>query len=106
MEVRPSLDFDENILIHLSSSAFQTVTPQQIPPYRRITQDEAPSMMPVPQNNSHQGNHGHVAIPFAGQPHSKPGSSASFASVSGGPYGGQGSGGNGHGSSRKKARLG
>lgn len=63
-------------------------------------------MMPVPQNNSHQGNHGHVAIPFAGQPHSKPGSSASFASVSGGPYGGQGSGGNGHGSSRKKARLG
>ena len=88
------------------SSAFQTVTPQQIPPYRRITQDEAPSMMPLPQNNSHQGNHGHVAIPFAGQSHSKPGSSASFASVSGGPYGGQGSGGNGHVPSRKKARLG
>ena len=66
-------------------------------------------MMPLPQNNSHQGqgNHGHVAIPFASQSHSKPGSSASFASVSGGgPYGGQASGGNGHGPSRKKVRMG
>jgi cyclin-dependent kinase 8/11 len=62
-------------------------------------------MMPLPQNNSHQGNHGRVAIPFAGQ--SQPGSSASFASVGGGgPYGGQASGGNGHGPSRKKAGLG
>ena len=61
-------------------------------------------MMPIP-NNSHQGNHGHVGIAF-GQSHSKPGSSASFASVSGGgPYGGQASGGNGH-PTRKKARLG
>ncbi|KAF8806041.1 kinase-like protein [Phlegmacium glaucopus] len=86
--------------------AFQTVTPHQIPPFRRITQDEAPSMMPLPQNNSHQGNHGHVGITFA-QSHSKPGSSASFASVSGGgPYGGQASGGNGHAPTRKKARLG
>ena len=61
-------------------------------------------MMPLPQNNSHQGNHGHVAIPFASQSHSKPGSSASVSG--GGPYGGQTSGGNGHGPSRKKARLG
>ncbi|RDB20045.1 Serine/threonine-protein kinase ssn3 [Hypsizygus marmoreus] len=67
-------------------NAFQSVPAHQIPPHRRITQDEAPSMMPQPaQNTSHQ---------------------ASFASLSGGgPYG-QATGGNGtHAPSRKKARM-
>lgn len=91
-------------------NAFQTVPGHQIPPHRRITQDEAPSMMPIPaQNTSHHGGHGHMGGPF-GQSHSKPGSSASFASLSGGGhYGGHASGGAGngtHGPSRKKARLG
>ncbi|KAJ7461039.1 kinase-like domain-containing protein [Mycena galericulata] len=70
-------------------NAFQG-TPQQIPPHRRITQDEAPSMVPLP------------AAPFNSQTQSKPGSSASMSG--GGPYpsGGNGGGGNG----RKKARMG
>ncbi|KAJ6514578.1 kinase-like domain-containing protein [Mycena vulgaris] len=58
--------------------------PQQIPPHRRITQDEAPSMVPVP------------AVPFNSQ--SKSGSSTSMSG--GGPF--VPSGGNG----RKKARMG
>ncbi|KAJ3568464.1 hypothetical protein NP233_g5702 [Leucocoprinus birnbaumii] len=95
-------------------NAFETVPAHQFPPHRRITQDEAPSMMPLPaQNTSHQGaagaghnGGGHVAGPF-GQPHSKPGSSNSFTSVGvSGGYAGQttAAGGSGHG--RKKARLG
>jgi len=93
-------------------SAFEAVPAHQFPPHRRITQDEAPSMMPLPaQNTTHQGagghnggGHNHIVGPF-GQPHSKPGSTTSFASV-GGVYAGQTTavGGNGH--SRKKARLG
>ncbi|KAF8871391.1 hypothetical protein CPB84DRAFT_1800915 [Gymnopilus junonius] len=56
-------------------------------------------MVPIPQNTSHQGAHGMIGAPF-GQTQSKPGSSASFTSLSGGnPYG------SGGGSSRKKARL-
>lgn len=102
--------------LSLRGSAFETVPVHQFPPHRRITQDEAPSMMPLPaQNTSHQGGAGgagghngggHVGGPF-GQPHSKPGSTTSFASVSvSGGYAGQTTttGGNGH--SRKKARLG
>ncbi|KAJ3498344.1 hypothetical protein NLJ89_g10231 [Agrocybe chaxingu] len=83
-------------------NAFQSVPQHQIPPHRRITQDEAPSMMPAPQNTSHQG-HGHIAgaVPF-GQSHSKPGSSNSFASQSGGAAYASG----GAPPSRKKARLG
>jgi len=88
-------------------NAFQSVPTHQIPPHRRITQDEAPSMMPVAaQNTSHQGGvAAHGAPPFA-HPQSKPGSTASFASLSGGgPYG-QTSGGNGtQAPSRKKARM-
>ena len=90
-------------------SAFEHVPVHQFPPHRRITQDEAPSMMPLPaQNTTHQGvgGHNHMVAPF-GQPHSKPGSTTSFASVGvGGVYAGQTAavGGNGH--SRKKARLG
>ncbi|KAJ7168212.1 CMGC/CDK/CDK8 protein kinase [Mycena crocata] len=72
-------------------NAFQAA-PQQIPPHRRITQDEAPSMVPLP------------AAPFNSHTQSKPGSSASMSG--GGPYvvasGGNGGGGNG----RKKARMG
>ncbi|KAJ7632170.1 kinase-like domain-containing protein [Roridomyces roridus] len=63
-------------------NAFQAA-PQQIPPQRRITQDEAPSMVPLP------------AAPFNSHTQSKPGSSASLS-------GGGGNGGNG----RKKARMG
>ncbi|KAF7359317.1 Protein kinase domain-containing protein [Mycena sanguinolenta] len=52
-------------------NAFQS-SPQQIPPHRRITQDEAPSMVPLP------------AAPFNSQTQSKPGSSASLSG--GGAY--------------------
>jgi len=83
-------------------NAFQTVPSHQIPQPRRITQDEAPSMMPMPQNTLHQAAPP-VMMPFT-QSHSKPGSSASFGSLSGGGhYQGQTSGGN---PVRKKARLG
>ena len=82
-------------------SAFESVPAHQIPPHRRITQDEAPSMMPVPaQNTSHQGNH-HGGQPF--QSLSKPTSTSSFGSLSGGAAYGQATGGNGT-RSRKKAR--
>ncbi|KAF8638096.1 hypothetical protein AX17_002457 [Amanita inopinata Kibby_2008] len=96
-------------------NAFYGLPHSQIPPQRRITHDDAPSMMPHPaQNTSHQGG-AHNVLPGAqqafGQSHSKPSSAASFASLSGGgPYGaGQGTG-NGHGAHahgpvRKKARL-
>ncbi|KAF9480161.1 kinase-like protein [Pholiota conissans] len=83
-------------------NAFQTISGGQIPPQRRITQDDAPSMMPIPQNTSHQGAHGgHMMQPF-GQPQSKPGSSASFASLSGGGghYGGSGGSRNKKGASK------
>lgn len=80
-------------------SAFQTIPHHQIPLPRRITQDEAPSMMPMPQNTSHQAAQP-VLMPFA-QSHSKPGSSASFASLSGGGHYAA-SGGN---PARKKVRL-
>jgi len=89
--------------IHIHS-AFQTVPSHQIPQPRRITQDEAPSMMPMPQNTLHQAAPP-VMMPFTHtQSHSKPGSSASFGSLSGGGhYQGQTSSGN---PVRKKARLG
>jgi cyclin-dependent kinase 8/11 len=85
-------------------SAFQSVPAHQIPPHRRITQDEAPSMMAIPaQHTSHQGGL-HGGQPFA-QSQSKPGSTSSFGSLSGGAAYGQATGGNGtRGSSRKKAR--
>ncbi|KAF9441013.1 CMGC/CDK/CDK8 protein kinase [Macrolepiota fuliginosa MF-IS2] len=96
-------------------NAFETVPVHQFPPHRRITHDDAPSMMPLPaQNTSHQGGAGaghnggggHVGGAPFGQPHSKPGSTTSFTSVglSGGYAGQTTNGGNGH--SRKKARLG
>ncbi|KAG7097558.1 hypothetical protein E1B28_004895 [Marasmius oreades] len=101
-------------------NAFQSAGSHQIPPHRRITQDDAPSMMPVPaQNNSHPHLLGGGGIgggitgpgaPFAQAQTSKSGSSTSFTSVSGGGggvYGGQaptGSSGRGQGA-RKKARL-
>ncbi|KAF7432612.1 cyclin-dependent protein kinase [Pleurotus ostreatus] len=83
-------------------NAFQSIPAHQIPPPRRITQDDAPSMVPMASQQPHQG-HAQVS---AFQSQSKPGSSASFASLSGGggPYGGQG--GNGNGAGRKKARMG
>ncbi|KAF8184869.1 kinase-like domain-containing protein [Mycena galopus ATCC 62051] len=71
-------------------NAFQA-SPQQIPPHRRITQDEAPSMVPLP------------AAPFNSHTQSKPGSSASLSG--GGPYVVQ-SGGNGGNGQRKKQRMG
>ena len=96
-------------------SAFFGLPHSQLPPQRRITQDDAPSMMPHPtQNTSHQGGGQHNAMagaqpPFGpSQSHSKPSSAASFASLSGsGPYGaGQGTSGHAHGPVRKKARMG
>ncbi|KAF8334843.1 CMGC/CDK/CDK8 protein kinase [Amanita rubescens] len=92
-------------------NAFFGVPHSQLPPQRRITQDDAPSMMPHPtQNTSHQGGHNVMAgagaqPPFGpSQSQSKPSSAASFASLGGSvPYG-AGQGTSGH--ARKKARLG
>jgi cyclin-dependent kinase 8/11 len=98
LEVRPSL---HDAPTHNSPpfSAFQSIPAHQIPPHRRITQDEAPSMMPIPaQNTSHQGGYGHGGQPFA-QSLSKPASTSSFTSLSGG-----GGGAYGHGTGWGKAR--
>ena len=93
-----SLKFLFAVSLLLVHSAFAAVSSHQIPPHRKITQDDAPSMVPIPQNASHQGGH-HIGAPF-GQSHSKPASSASFTSHSGGgPYGSQ------SGGTRKKPRL-
>ncbi|KAG6917677.1 hypothetical protein DXG01_001652 [Tephrocybe rancida] len=87
-------------------NVFQSMPTNQLPPHRRITQDEAPSMMPAAApNTSHHGQGAHGGPPF-GQSQSKPGSTTSFASLSGGGAYGQPTGGNGaHASSRKKARM-
>ena len=82
------------IFFFFLSSAFQSVAAHQIPPHRRITQDEAPSMMPIPaQNTNHHqgvGNNGGgnplSGIALAGgapfvQSQSKPASTASFTSA-------------------------
>ncbi|KII94569.1 hypothetical protein PLICRDRAFT_184140 [Plicaturopsis crispa FD-325 SS-3] len=72
-------------------NAFESVPKHQIPPHRRITQDEAPSMITQSQSQAQQ------------RVQSKPGSAASFTGTGG--YGGQAASGSGaHG--RKKARLG
>ncbi|PIL36522.1 transporter [Ganoderma sinense ZZ0214-1] len=93
-----------------SRNAFESLSTQQVPPHRRITQDDAPSMMPVAAVGSQVQGQGQVShMQATGQAHlsqqlshshsnhsGKAGSAASFASVSGG----------GGGPSRKKARLG
>ncbi len=96
-----ALDADGDV-----DSAFESLSNQQVPPHRRITQDDAPSMMPIAAVGSQvQGQVSHMQA--TGQAHlsqqlshshsnhsGKAGSAASFASVSGGG-----------GPSRKKARL-
>ncbi|KAJ8592714.1 kinase-like protein [Rhizopogon salebrosus TDB-379] len=98
-------------------NVFQCVLAHHLPPQRRITQDEAPSMMGMPaptqaQTQSQvppahvqaQGQHLSQQSQVNLSQQSKSGSTASFGSVSGGPVGSF-SGGQG-GSSRKKARIG
>jgi len=95
----------------ITDSMFQYVPAHQIPPQRRITQDEAPSMMGVPAptqpHTQPQGPtaHGHGQGQHLSQ-QSKPGSTTSFASVSAGAGAMQGYTTVQGGSSRKKARLG
>ena len=98
------LDTDSN-----ADSAFESLSTQQVPPHRRITQDDAPSMMPVAAVGSQVQGQGQVShMQATGQAHlsqqlshshsnhsGKAGSAASFASVSGGGA-----------PARKKARLG
>jgi cyclin-dependent kinase 8/11 len=72
----------------------QLSSPSQLPPHRRITQDEAPSMMPAQATHAQ-----HLPAQFTQQQHLQGqthGSVTSFASLSAG-HGGH---------SRKKARLG
>ncbi|EGN94969.1 hypothetical protein SERLA73DRAFT_113692 [Serpula lacrymans var. lacrymans S7.3] len=83
-------------------NAFHYVSQHQLPPQRRITQDEAPSMIGLTQTQAQAQAQAqaHVQAQL-----SKPGSTASFASLSAGGYAGsQGSG--PLGPSRKKARMG
>ncbi|KAI0089362.1 kinase-like protein [Irpex rosettiformis] len=85
-----------------SANAFQFLPTHQIPPHRRITQDDAPSMMPLPTANSHAQAAAQVQaqaqaqLSQLSQSHSAKGSVASFGS--------NGGGGGGH--TRKKSRLG
>jgi hypothetical protein len=79
-----------------STSVFQHQlnTPSQLPPQRRITLDEAPSMMPAQATHAQQ-----LPAPFTQQQHLQGqthGSVTSFASLSGGHAG----------HTRKKARIG
>ncbi|KAI0665450.1 kinase-like protein [Trametes maxima] len=88
-------------------NAFDSLRPSQIPPHRRITIDDAPSMMPGGAGSQVQAQVSQVQataqahLSQLSHSHSNPskvGSAASFASLSGG--GGTGT------HSRKKARLG
>ncbi|KAI0068483.1 kinase-like protein [Artomyces pyxidatus] len=79
-------------------NVFQTIPHTQLPPHRRITQDEAPSMMPAQATQAQI----HAPAQFSQQAHLQSqthGSAGSFASLSGG-------GGHGVHGSRKKARIG
>ncbi|KAI0642474.1 kinase-like protein [Trametes meyenii] len=88
-------------------NAFDSLPSHQIPPHRRITHDDAPSMMPAAAGSQVSQVQGQVSqvqataqahLSHSHSNHSKVGSAASFASLSGG--GGTGT------HSRKKARLG
>jgi cyclin-dependent kinase 8/11 len=85
-------------------NAFETANSKQIPPRRRITQDEAPSMMPA-QTNQTQAQAQAQAHVQAQPQISKSASSASFTSLSGGNAAGQSGNGN-RGPPRKKSRIG
>jgi cyclin-dependent kinase 8/11 len=76
-------------------NAFQSLNSHQIPPHRRITQDDVPSMVPSLHNTQHGGL---AQGPFG----SKPGSSTS---LSGGYHGSQVQVQGNGGGSRKKARI-
>jgi cyclin-dependent kinase 8/11 len=79
-------------------SAFQSLTTHHIPPQRRITQDDAPSMMPLATANSHAQAAAQIQAQAAAQlsqlshsqSHSAKGSAGSFSST---------------GAARKKPRL-
>lgn len=98
-------------------NVFFPVSAHHLPPQRRITQDEAPSMMGMPAptqaqtlsqvppgHGQAQGQHLSQQSQVNLSQQSKPGSTASFGSVSGGAVGSF-SGGQG-GSARKKPRIG
>ncbi|KAF8844746.1 kinase-like protein [Paxillus ammoniavirescens] len=94
-------------------NVFQYVPTHQLPPQRRITQDEAPSMMGVPAPTQPQTQpqvpaaHIHAQGQHLSQQsqQSKPGSTTSFASVSAGAGPTQGYPTGQGGTSRKKARI-
>ncbi|KZT67156.1 kinase-like protein [Daedalea quercina L-15889] len=94
-------------------NAFASLAPNQGYPQRRITHDDAPSMIPLPaasqaqtqtqaqQLAQVQAQAAHLSQQLSTHPHSgKAGSAASFASLSGGAAG------VGSGHARKKTRLG
>lgn len=74
-----------------TQNAFHALPSHQIPPQRRISHDDAPSMIPLPAPNTQHS----LAQPVPPQS-GRGGSAASFASVSGG---------GGSGQVRKKARI-
>ncbi|KAF4619873.1 hypothetical protein D9613_004742 [Agrocybe pediades] len=91
-----------------TKNAFQTAPQKDLPPLRKVSQDDAPSMIPLLPNASHQGSRGGGGVPYvtgaSGQSYSKPLSSVSFASLSGGgSYEGRQMDGS---SKKKKAKLG
>ncbi|THH14177.1 hypothetical protein EW146_g6127 [Bondarzewia mesenterica] len=84
-----------------TKNAFQTISPSQMPPHRRITQDDAPSMMPAQASQAQA----QMQVQFSQQQHlhsHTQGSAGSFASLSAGTLGA----GIHAGHTRKKARLG
>ncbi|PCH43934.1 kinase-like protein [Wolfiporia cocos MD-104 SS10] len=91
-------------------NAFQSLPSNQLPPQRRISHDDAPSMIPLPAANSQAQVQSQIAqVQAQAQAHlsqqlshpqsGRAGSVASFASLSGGAAG------VGSGHARKKARL-
>lgn len=92
-----------------TENAFQNIPLQHIPPQRRITHDDAPSMIPLPTATSQAQTHVQAQLAqvqaqaqaqLAGSHPPSRGSVASFASMSGGAAGA------GSGHARKKARMG
>ncbi|KAH6914551.1 CMGC/CDK/CDK8 protein kinase, partial [Coprinopsis sp. MPI-PUGE-AT-0042] len=86
-------------------NAFASLATHQIPPNRRITQDDAPSMMPVATQQTTQQQMGQMPGGAQAGGFSKASSSAGFSSLSGsGMYVPPQNAAGGH--ARKKARIG
>jgi len=103
-KVRSNVNIRHASYTYLICSVFHTIPQTQMPPHRRITHDDAPSMMPAQPTHTQA----HAQAQFSQQQHLQTqtqGSAGSFASLSAGAGGVLGPSMHG-GHTRKKARLG